>query len=414
MNTNIKHDAFDELFRNKLEGHRIEVDYSVLDDIERSLNDTNKKSASISMWRIWAITALATAASVAAMVIFRPVENLKTDETAIQDVYVTVRHAEHTPVRHAELVSVSSENEDIAGQAVHTSIRHTELVSVSPINNEIAGQARNDANVKNIVIENDTIINSVEDFVVQLSDNSIIANDTVSRFFISSIIDEISEEDVYRSKDTRKWLFAAVLGVGGNIGDDTEGLSASNLASASLEELSNTLSKPDIKNVSHSPPFSFGITARKRFTENLGIKSGLVYTYLSSRFEWSQWSNYKAYQGLHYIGVPVDLDVYLGNSKSDWRFYVSGGFMVEKGLQTVYKQEENWGNHIRLTTENSSIDGLQWSLNLGFGVRYKLEKGWGIYFEPRAGYSFDNNQPISIRAEYPFFFGVNFGLNYGF
>jgi len=88
--------------------------------------------------------------------------------------------------------------------------------------------------------------------------------------------------------------------------------------------------------------------------------------------------------------------------------------MVEKGLQAVYRQEENWGNHIRPTTEKSSIDGLQWSLNLGFGVRYKLEKGWGIYFEPRAGYSFDNNQPISIRAEYPFFFGVNFGLNYGF
>jgi hypothetical protein len=139
-----------------------------------------------------------------------------------------------------------------------------------------------------------------------------------------------------------------------------------------------------------------------------------MYTFLSSRFEWTIWqTNYKAHQNLHYVGIPVNLIVYLGNSKSkNWRFYFLGGFMLEKGIRAMYKQEEKWGNYIRTTTVKSSIDGAQWSLNGGFGVSYKLQKNWYLHFEPRLGYSCKNHQPVSVRTEYPVHFGVNLGLNY--
>ena len=173
------------------------------------------------------------------------------------------------------------------------------------------------------------------------------------------------------------------------------------------------MTKDDFTNISHSPPFSFGIMASKSREDGAGLEFGLVYTYLASRFDWSNWSNNRAYQGLHYIGIPVNLVGYLGKSKPDkWRVYLSGGIMVEKGLRAVYRQEMRSGNEIRNTTVRSSINGLQWSLNGGMGITRRLEKGFGIYIEPRVGYSFDNKQPISIRTESPVYFGINFGLNY--
>ena len=139
------------------------------------------------------------------------------------------------------------------------------------------------------------------------------------------------------------------------------------------------------------------------------METGLVYTYLASHFEWSC---HDVHQSLHYLGIPINMVVYLWNSKPNWRIYLSGGFMAEKGLRAVYRQERQIQSEHRITTVRSSIDGLQWSLNGGLGVNYRFEKGWGIYFEPRAGYSFDNNQPISIRTEWPVYFGIHLGLNY--
>ena len=171
----------------------------------------------------------------------------------------------------------------------------------------------------------------------------------------------------------------------------------------------NNMSKDNFTNISHNPPFSFGMMARKNFEKN-GIETGLVYTHLASRFDF--W-NYNVHQRLHYIGLPVNLLGYFENSKPDaWRVYLSAGFMVEKGLRAIYSQELRWVNQIQNTVVKSNINGLQWSLNGGLGVSRRLEKGFGVYFESRVGYSLDNNQPVSIRTEMPVYVGLSFGLNY--
>jgi len=136
----------------------------------------------------------------------------------------------------------------------------------------------------------------------------------------------------------------------------------------------------------------------------------LVCTCLISNFNWL---GHDVRQSLHYVGIPVNMVVYMGNnSKRNWHFYISGGFMVEKGVRAVYRQERLTSYEHRITTVRRSIPNLQWSLNGAFGINYRLEKGWGIYFEPRAGYSFDCNQPVSVRTEYPLHFGINLGLSY--
>jgi len=243
------------------------------------------------------------------------------------------------------------------------------------------------------------------------------------------LVEDDYDEEEENGKTENKWLFAAAFSTGGSssgfdkaskdfpVYDLTkagwDGMGSGNLYAV---ELSNNIrsfdnmSREEFTNIHHRLPFSFGITARKSLGKDSGVESGLVYTYLSSRFEWN---GHNAHQSLHYIGIPVNMVVYFGNSKSNWQVYLSGGFTIEKCARAVYRQERRQNSEIRNTdVKSSSIGGLQWSLNGALGVNYRLDKGWGIYFEPRVGYSFDCNQPISVRTEMPVFFGINMGLNY--
>jgi hypothetical protein len=106
--------------------------------------------------------------------------------------------------------------------------------------------------------------------------------------------------------------------------------------------------------------------------------------------------------------------LYLNKSKSNWQFYISGGFIVEKCILAIYRQEEqrNHGDQPHIITGKRSIDGFQYSLTTALGATYQLDKNFGVYLEPRFGYTFKNNQPISIRTEMPIYMGVNLGLNF--
>jgi len=66
-----------------------------------------------------------------------------------------------------------------------------------------------------------------------------------------------------------------------------------------------------------------------------------------------------------------------------WGVYGSGGAMVEKGLRSVYVQNQHVGNQIITTTASTKIEGLQWSLNAALGVTYNIYKDIDIYLEPK-------------------------------
>lgn len=172
-----------------------------------------------------------------------------------------------------------------------------------------------------------------------------------------------------------------------------------------------SINTDDIRDINHSAPISFGITARKRFNNTWSIESGLVYTYLSSDFKIESNYNYDATLSLHYLGIPVNLIANIWENKH-WNVYLSGGGMVEKGLRSVYKQNIYSKNSISQSKQENNISGLQWSLNGAIGVSYNLYKDINLYVEPGISYFFDCNQPLSKRTEDPTNFNIRIGIRY--
>jgi len=414
-----EYDPIGELFRQRLENHRIPVNGNGWDEIEHRMS---KRKNKIVIW-LWSAGAVAAAASIAVLLIFKqPITN------------------------EATLMAVSTE--ESGNQSFNDSITTSgELASpVQKFNdsmivvNELASSAQklppanSQARFNDSMIESSEFASSVQlltsqfnDSVNQLISHPVISEKEIPQLDVSLVADN-PEEDETATKKTDKWLLVAAFGISGYANDFSNdayapsissvfsewGLSGSNNKyatdmSGSIRSF-NYMSREEFTNISHRPPFSFGLTARKSLGNRGGVESGLVYTYLASSFKWS---GYNVHQSLHYVGVPFNMVVYLWNSKPNWRIYLSGGVMVEKGLRGIYRQEmQMWSEHRTTTVKSSSIDGWQWSLNSALGINYRLEKGWGIYFEPRVGYSFDCNQPVSIRTEWPMYVGVNLGLNY--
>lgn len=173
------------------------------------------------------------------------------------------------------------------------------------------------------------------------------------------------------------------------------------------------LSPEDFPDADYLPPLSFGLTVRKRLTSRIGIETGLVYTYLASRFVRSDVPRVEARQELHYLGVPLNVVVDLYN-RSRWELYIMGGGMAEKGLRSVYSVTGYQLYDIVSRTERKRVNGLQWSLNASVGVSYRFYRSWSFYLEPRFSYYFDTNQPASIRTDKPLGFGLGGGIRYAF
>ena len=420
-----EYDAIGDLFRRRLENHRIPVNGNGWNDIERRLNKRKKNKATIWLW-----SAVAAAASIALLLIFNQPESdeavilaveqqatLEDMETAYLEARPNPNVDEMLEIQIPSSISHPVRDEMLVKQDISTT--HNVPSGIQPLYDELPSE--------NLIaaMENDAESQTDEDniAVTQVSKE-------ISKLAIS-LLDDWPDDDETSTKNTDKWLFAAAFGTGGY----TEGISKDKFYSPPISITSPTspkilmdgnnyyatkmsnniqsfaeMSRNDFSNIDHRPPFSFGLTVRKSLGKNSGFESGLVYTYLASQYKWS---GYDVRQGLHYVGIPVNAVVYLWNSNPNWRIYFSGGFMIEKGLRGIYRQERWQESEHRITTvKSSSINGLQWSLNGALGINYRLEKGWGIYFEPRAGYSFDCDQPVSIRTDWPVYVGIHLGLNY--
>jgi hypothetical protein len=175
---------------------------------------------------------------------------------------------------------------------------------------------------------------------------------------------------------------------------------------------SEMLTPDDFTQITHYPPLSFGLTLRKELSNHLSVESGLVYSYLRSKFK-NKFPVQDAKLELHYLGIPVNLVANLFSGKySKWNVYVSAGGMGEKGLLSHYVQNKYDGNLAITTFSDEKIDGMQWSVNAAIGIDYKVIKNYSIYLEPKMTYYLDNNQPYNARIEHPWMFGVNAGLRY--
>ena len=165
--------------------------------------------------------------------------------------------------------------------------------------------------------------------------------------------------------------------------------------------------------VSYSLPISFGFTVRKDLSRRIAVESGLMYTYLSTTFKRGGDCPSEVKSSLHYLGIPLNLVVYLWKNQR-WNVYLSGGFMMEKGLQAVYSGYIAGNGTTISKSKKENIHGMQWSVNASVGAAYRFYGDWSLYFEPRFSHYFDCDQPASIRTDKPLGFGLSAGIRYAF
>lgn len=156
-------------------------------------------------------------------------------------------------------------------------------------------------------------------------------------------------------------------------------------------------------------PISFGLKIRNEFSKRLSVESGLVYTYLQTDYSYSGAETYNASLCLHYLGLPLSLNLKLWQNPR-WEVYISGGGAVEKGLSAVFEKMQQGNSEV--STESKAVDGLQLSANTAAGVSYNFHPQLGLYCEPQVAYYFDNNQPLSIRTKQALVVNVQLGLRY--
>ncbi len=171
---------------------------------------------------------------------------------------------------------------------------------------------------------------------------------------------------------------------------------------------------PEIQNISqttYSLPLNFAVGVNYKVSNLLSVGTGVSYSYLHSKYNGlinGQYFNIK--QGVHYIGIPVNLYFNLGQT-NNLDFYASTGGSIEKGVNVTYQMS---ASGVQKKSSSSHVEGVQFSVKAAAGMEYRFGKGKnvGIYVEPGMTYYFDSKLPASIRTDQPLQFEAQAGLRF--
>jgi hypothetical protein len=424
---NNKPDAFSELMKQKLENHQLPVDLNDWSAIEKRLNKKGKRK--IIPWWMW--LPMGSAAVLTLLFTLRSFN--ETPDYAVKSNSHAVTQQSETPKRYTAQQTVAKvdmsgnkiSNAPLAVQKQRNSSVQNHNSVVIDLPNKVTVAFDSVANKINNTVEPTTLRAVEKEPIAQVV---VLQNDSVQnkREMKKTVLDPNPDEmiaavDMKKSKHNN-WMLAASYGSQGNVdlasNNGGEFVSSSpnfydRTLSAVNTNYTSILATNDFTKKTYNDPLSFGLTVRKQLNKTLSLESGLVYTYLLSTFENPGMQRSEAKLHLHYIGIPVNLITELWEN-SKWEVYLSTGFMAEKGIQSLYVQSQYFGAEVVTTTAKTNINGIQWSINGGVGVSYKIKRQLGIYFEPKFSRYFNNNQPVSARTDHPFVFGLSAGLRIGF
>ena len=148
----------------------------------------------------------------------------------------------------------------------------------------------------------------------------------------------------------------------------------------------------------HHLPIRFGLSVNYQLIPLLALHSGISYTYLYSEFSVPLDKNVNYDQKLHYLGIPLGVTWQLW-SANHFRFYVSGGMMLEKCISG-----ERDGSSV-------SQKPWQWSFEAAAGAEYTFTRQFGVYMEPSLGYYFNDGSSLEhYYKEHPWTPSLEFGL----
>lgn len=148
--------------------------------------------------------------------------------------------------------------------------------------------------------------------------------------------------------------------------------------------------------VHHRPPLRGGVSLHYAIGGRWGIESGVLFSYHESEITTTIGSSsYSDMQRLAFVGIPLNV-VYEFARDNDFRLYLTAGGMAEKML---------WSE------EGQTMRPLQYSLNGGIGLAYRLYGGLAFFAEPGVRYSFDNGAGFrTLYADHPFGFDFRLGV----
>ncbi len=421
-------DPFSELIKQKLEGHQMPVDADAWERLEEKLHQKRRKPI---LW--WFV--IGSAAMLALLISIQPLVDDSTNQLSYEQIEKQNFLDKNLSNQKNEF-DKDEANSPANDYAKVQDNQDSGLKQAPQIKKEIVSRSEESSLIKEKLIEESKISNSVETTKQDINNNlekqnsresqkSIIAEASADTIINpKKTIKKIDELPAIESKDVpepkskkkRNWLLAAAFGSSGNATvAKPNDMFFSEVGNRNLVKAATSYTRilraDDFSNKSFSTPLSFGLTVRKEISDRLGIETGLVYTYLNTFFEENKISHYDADLSLHYLGIPVNLIVPIWKDRK-WEVYFSGGGMVEKGLRSIYTQNEYVGTEIVTTNAETNIEGLQWSANAAVGGMFNLQRNIGIYFEPKFSYYFDNEQPISARTDQPVVIGLNAGVRF--
>lgn len=161
----------------------------------------------------------------------------------------------------------------------------------------------------------------------------------------------------------------------------------------------------------HRMPISAGITVSKTLPKNWELESGLVYTYLYSKYSST---NGNGNQELHYLGIPLNV-VYRFARIKRLSFYAAAGgqadfYLAGRQKDEGYDEGISGSGYKELKHEN-----VQFSVQANLGAALTLYKQTELYLEPYMAYYFENKSAIhNIWKDKPFNFGLTLGIRTGF
>jgi hypothetical protein len=410
---NNEHDTFSDIFRKKLENHKVPVDVNSWEEIESRLKTAKRRI--IPFW-LWMSGSVAVAA-LALLFVLRPLteSNDFIVKTTTLKVHPSVsnnssiaNYRQPKGIQSTETTIKPIPLKTLASNQVKTTILPDNPPAQTIVRDTTESKRRNKNITGNDLKEENNVV-----------ENSTEHKDSVSRekqIFPNSLIEEPFDEPIAKAKNKNGWLLATAVGLNGSLpsGNGNFATAGSNLYIISNATGNPTIMKPnDFSNIIYSAPISVGLIVRKNITKTWSLESGLEYTYLLTTFENTVVQQNNAKLHLHYIGVPLNLIAQLWNNPK-WEIYLSGGGMIEKGIRSVYVQNQYINNQTITTTTSTNIEGVQWSVNGAVGTTYKIQQNIGLFFEPKLSYYYKNNQPISARTEYPVVFGLSAGVRFQF
>lgn len=163
-------------------------------------------------------------------------------------------------------------------------------------------------------------------------------------------------------------------------------------------------------------PLSAALLFNKEISKRVSLETGFRYTYLMSTQQQGSAPFYSTLtQRLHYLGVPVNLNYRILQAKR-LSLYTKTGVLVEKNIAGTWNEEiKNSDGSTVYDEQFHELEKVpQWSVNVGVGTQYGINKWLNFYFEPATAYYFENGSSIdNVRKHHRFDFSLQAGFRIG-